>query len=343
MKSTKKKLINFALVLGSLAVVLSVGFKGVDPNELLQTLRNGIPVWIAACFLCYALYTLCDTQCISRYLKKQGCKITFSQALFVSIEGTYYSGITPGSTGGQPMQVYFLHKWGVPIGVSSSALLVKQFCYQLMMVLVDILLFIHRQDFLNDTLGGNRWILIVGFLYNSFVVSLLILAALNRTLLWRLLKFFIRVGAKLRLIKDTGATEVKWADMMDSYHNSIQSFIHHPLQLLEQLFLSAVQLFAYLAVTVFAFRALGQNTPPFFETLALSAMLFTSANYTPLPGASGAQEGFFSLFFAPVVSETVRFPALLLWRFFTYYLGPIVGAIASVVHGAKKHSTEQEA
>lgn len=335
MKANKKKIINYALVFGSLLVVLLVGFNGVEPAELLETLRHGIPIWVGACFLFYVLYMIVDSMCVRTYLKDQGFKVSFGYALFVSVEGLYYCGVTPGSAGGQPMQVYYLRKKGVPIGISSSALLVKQFSYQLVMIVLDIIVYAIDPDFVNTTLGGNRWIMIVGFLYNSLIVALLLLVALNRTLVWKMLKLIIRVGAKLHLLNDPVSTETKWESMMDSYHSSIQSFVHHPAQVLKQLGLNMLQLLIYLSITCFAFRAFGQKTPDYFKLMTMSTMLLTSANYTPLPGASGAQEGFFSLFFAPIVSESVRFPALLLWRFFTYYLTLIVGAIASVVHSAK--------
>ena len=75
----------------------------------------------------------------------------------------------------------------------------------------------------------------------------------------------------------------------------------------------------------------------------MSSLLFTSAGYTPLPGASGAQEGFFSLFFSPMCpSAGVIFPALLLWRFFTYYITLIVGGITSVFSSAIVHKGQKE-
>lgn len=336
MKVNKTKIINYALVFGALLIVLLVGFNGVEPAKLFDTLRHGIPGWVAACFLFYLLYMCTDASCIRTYLKQQGFTISFRYALFVSVEGLYYCGVTPGSAGGQPMQVYFLRKKGVPIGISSSALLVKQFSYQLVMIILDIILYLIYPDFVNSTLGGNRWILIVGFVYNSVIVGLLILVALNRSLVWKLLRLIIRIITKLHLISDPASTEAKWGSMLDSYHSSIQSFVHSPANVFKQLGLNMLQLLIYLSITCFAFRAFGQNTPGYMELMTMSTMLLTSANYTPLPGASGAQEGFFSLFFAPIVSETVRFPALLLWRFFTYYLALIVGAAASVIHSAKK-------
>lgn len=333
MKPRTKKILNFLLIFGTLAIVLFVSFKDADINEILHAFAQSAPKWIAVCFACYFLYILFDGLCIRSYLRYQGCHISIPYALFISIEGFYYSGITPGATGGQPMQVFYLSKRKVPIGLSTSALVIKQFCSQLALFVFDVVLWIWHRDFVNVTLGGNRWIFITGFAYNTFVLALLLLMAVNKRIVHALIIFCIKIGTKLHICKNPESSRVKWEDVMETYHSSIQLLIRRPLQLLLQIFLVFCQLFVFLATTCFVFNALHADMD-FFEVLTMSALLFTSAGYTPLPGASGAQEGFFSLFFSPMVSpQSLVFPALLLWRFFTYYLWLIVGAIATIFSG----------
>ena len=73
----------------------------------------------------------------------------------------------------------------------------------------------------------------------------------------------------------------------------------------------------------------------------MAMLLYVSAAYTPLPGASGAQEGVFALYFANIFPSGIRFMALLLWRFFTYYISLIIGAIVTIVKGF--HPDKQKA
>ena len=82
-----------------------------------------------------------------------------------------------------------------------------------------------------------------------------------------------------------------------------------------------------------ALGAVAGSLLPVSVRMALGVMLYTSAAYTPLPGASGAQEGVFALYFANIFPDGIRLMALLLWRFFTYYLALIVGAVTTVVQG----------
>jgi uncharacterized membrane protein YbhN (UPF0104 family) len=66
---------------------------------------------------------------------------------------------------------------------------------------------------------------------------------------------------------------------------------------------------------------------PWYHLMSLAFVLFVSASYTPLPGASGAQEGGFLFYFRGIFTGGTIGLALLTWRFFTYYLFIFVGVI----------------
>ena len=70
---------------------------------------------------------------------------------------------------------------------------------------------------------------------------------------------------------------------------------------------------------------------PWYQVLTISCLLFVSASYTPLPGASGAQEGGFLLYFRGIFKDGTIGLALLIWRFFTFYIYLIVGVFTIVI------------
>ena len=76
---------------------------------------------------------------------------------------------------------------------------------------------------------------------------------------------------------------------------------------------------------VFTYYAFGLSGTPWYQILTMSCLLFVSASYTPLPGASGAQEGGFMAYFAGIFTDGTIGVGLLIWRFFTYYMFLIVG------------------
>ena len=68
----------------------------------------------------------------------------------------------------------------------------------------------------------------------------------------------------------------------------------------------------------------------------MQTMLYIAASITPLPGASGAQEGGFYLFFGAYFPQNIIFAAMFVWRFVTYYLSIICGFIGVLIDSARK-------
>ena len=85
---------------------------------------------------------------------------------------------------------------------------------------------------------------------------------------------------------------------------------------------------------VFVYYAFGLSGTPWYHLLTLGLLLFVSASYTPLPGASGAQEGGFMYYFNGVFLGGTKGLALLIWRFFTYYLFLFVGIVMVLLEKA---------
>lgn len=333
MKPGTKKLLNFCLIFGTLLVVLLVGVNGEEMSGAVNALRSIEPQWILLCALSYLATVALDAGSLHYFLRRQGQGISYPYAVMVSILGSYYSNITPGASGGQPMQIYYMAKRKVSVGVATSALTVKFFCFQFMLAVLGTVLWIANGPFIYEQLGRNRWILIVGYSYNCFSVGLVLLMALVKKPVQVILRLALRLGKKLRLVKDEAATLAKCNEVHDTFYDSIRQIARHPIDLMVQMLYAALHLLSLMVVIYFLYQAFGLSGISYWQLTALGLMLYTSAAYTPLPGASGAQEGVFALYFSQVFPDGIRLMALLLWRFFTYYVSLIVGAVISVVYG----------
>ena len=150
-------------------------------------------------------------------------------------------------------------------------------------------------------------------------------------LVQRIAAFFIRLGHRLRLVKDAQVAALRVNTMLDSYHASVLRLSRHPRQILIQLGLSALSVLGLMSVILFVYRAFGEVGTPWHHLLTISFLLFLSASYTPLPGASGAQEGGFLLYYRGLFTQGTAGLALLVWRFMTYYLFLIIGAATTIL------------
>ena len=88
-------------------------------------------------------------------------------------------------------------------------------------------------------------------------------------------------------------------------------------------------------VIVAVYFALGLRGISVIELITMGVLLYIGASYTPLPGASGAQEGGFVVMFALIFPDAQRFVALMIWRFSTYYLSVLVGAVMAAVENIR--------
>ena len=248
--------------------------------------------------------------------------------------GSFYSAVTPAATGGQPMQVLALKKRNVPAGISSSGLAVKFFTFQTALLSMGGLLWILCPAIVETCIEQAKWIVIAGFALNGLSVAAVLLLSINKNIVRGLLTLIIRLAKAVHLVKDVARTTSRADAAISDFHASVDMLTHHPIRLLSLYLLSCLQVLGLMSIAYCVYRALGMSGQSYFDILALQFLLYIGASFTPLPGASGAQEGGFYIFFQHIFPADKLVGALLLWRFFSYYFTLILGLGAVVVDSA---------
>lgn len=335
MKPNLKRLLNFLFIALTLGLVLSIAFSENEMVNAWQALFTLQPLWMTAALLGWFANLFFDALSVRSFLRREEKNISLPAALHISLTGLYYSNLTPGASGGQPMQIYDMSKRGIPVGIASSCLSLKFFCSQLMIVLIAVTLWICNPAFVEAQLGGVKWIFVIGLLINFAAVPLVLLIALYRPLVQAMVNGVIRLGGKLHICKNPDQTILKAAATLDTYHASILRLKQHPAQILLQLFFALLSLLGLFSIPVSVYYAFGQSGTPWYHLLAVSALLFCSVSYTPLPGASGAQEGGFLVFYQGLFAPGTLRVALLVWRLVSYYLFLISGAAMTVIDNVR--------
>ncbi len=330
MKSSTKRFLNLIFIFLIFIGVLYIGFRGNDPIQILNELKS-VPIpWILGFIGAWLVYMIIETVSLNIYFRMQGYKVPWFRMFRIVLIGNYYSSITPSATGGQPMQVYYLKKSGVPIGISSSVLAVRFFMFQLTLLVLGTLFWLSNIDFVYAQMKGNLWMIYVGFFFNGITVVAVLLLAINGRVVKFLVYGIINMLEKLRLIRNKDKLLYKTDNALENFDQSVKMIRRDPSQLLIQFLITFVQFFAIFAVTVLIYHSFGLSGTNNVEILTMTSLLFIAASYTPLPGASGAQEGGFVLFFHNVFPPGTIFSALLLWRFSTYYTTLLLGFILSL-------------
>lgn len=325
--SKLQRLLSVLLLLITLGVVLYIGLNGNSLNDLAAALKNLSPGYLLVCLFSWALYVLSDAMIIHHFLIIQQKPIRFWQSLHASIVGIYYCNVTPGASGGQPMQMYCLSKYDVPVGISGSAVAVKFIVFQAVLLISGAVLWLAHGGFVAEYAGGSTWFVLLGYVVNFFSIGMVLLMAVSQKAVRWVIERCIRIGVRLRICKDPQASREKWENHCKSFLESVQQMIRRPGDLVVQCLIAFVQLMSLMIVILAVYHAFGLSGVSATELITMGVLLYIAASYTPLPGASGAQEGGFAVMFSRIFPQAHCFVALLIWRFSTYYLSVLVGAV----------------
>ena len=327
MKPNVKKVLSALFIVLSVAAVFCIAFGNAELTDAWDALRRLHPGWLIGLAGCWCAFVFFDVLATWQCLRKQGFSVGLFKVLRINLIGLYYSNITPGASGGQPMQVSYMRKAGVPVGNGTTAVTIRLIANQFMVSLLSLLFLLFNRSFVYEQLEGAIWFVRIGWLVNFAVVPLVLLAAFKPAWIRKLAGGLIGLLARIRLIRDREAAAEKVSGVLDTYYTAIHDLLRSPAQILIQCLFSALSMLALTGSVVFVYYAFGLSGTSWYHILTLSLLLFVSASYTPLPGASGAQEGGFLYYFRNIFTGGTSGIALLTWRFFTYYIALFVGVI----------------
>ncbi len=335
-QSKWSKIISGAVILISLGMVLYIAFSNQELANAWDVLFTLNPWWLLAALLCYAGYVYAEGTGLFAFLRMEGFRVKLSSAAHFSFAGMFYANITPSSTGGQPMQVYLMTQRKIPGGLATSALTARYFFNQFALVAMTAILWLMNREFAAAQLGHVAGLIVLGCVVNFACVPIIVAIMLNRRLVERIARWGIRFLEKRRLCKNPDKWEQKAMESIDHFHTSLFNLVKRPVHLMIQLAVSVVEMLCLMLVPLMVYKAFGLSGKPIMHILTVSFMLFVSASYTPLPGASGAQEGGFLVYFKGIFTDSTLPLALLVWRFMTYYVCLLLGCADSVYTSLRK-------
>ena len=311
-----------------LLITLALGIWLLASDELpiiLNTLGDLDARWMWGCVGCIGLYLFLRAAAIKYYLRSDGHRISWINATLVTGVGQFYSAITPSASGGQPLQVLAMIKMGMPASAATATVSVKFIGFQLAVMLSGGALWATHFEAVTQQLGPYRWLVTLGYFINAALMVLVALTIFKSRIVDGIVNFFIRLCVRLRLIKKEEKVRNNAFSALSEYRDALKRLIDHPRDAIVIIVLCFVQVLSYMSVIVCLYHGFKLSGAVDSNLLTLQVLLFIAAAFVPLPGAAGAQEGGFFLFFNGIFPGDTLLPAMLCWRFFTYYLLLILG------------------
>ncbi len=334
-QSHKKKhwrLLSTLLMVALIVVTMIIIFSDTSIADVWNDVRSVNPVWLslalAASLLSIVMLGVALHVSLMTLHKEP---ISIFRSIGFGFIGQYYSSITPSSSGGQPMQLYYMCAYGVDISYASLSLLLVNIAYQLVVLLVPAALFPFRANLVLNNVGPFRWFLLFGVIVSLLLIFFLGLAVFSKTFVGKAADWVIRVLAKIRIIKKPEAAYARMETYVRRYRHGARVFRSHPLLFVGELFIYVLQMCLQFVIPYFIYRAFGLHEYGVLDFLALQSVLYIAVCFLPLPGAAGATESAFLSIFRVVFQSALIVPAMLLSRLVSFYVILLVSGIISLV------------
>lgn len=330
-KEKKKIPWGMLYIIATIVAVVLFGIFNREFDNVLSIMQNLSPGFLVIAVVVTVAYFFFEGGIIRLLMKSQDIPMTISSAMKIGLIGIYYSYITPSSTGGQPMQAAYLRRDKIPVGISTAVLIMKFFCFQCAFFACSLISFFCMYQKLTAENPGIIPFIVLGLAINGGSI-VFFRCVFIRPVLHGLCSFAKKLLEKLPFLKKRKAALLLSVDKFENDFGSyIETFSEKRKSVFYGVLLSVPQFLLQMSVIYFVFLAFGYRSVNYWEVFAVQSLLQVSVSFMPMPGASGAQEIGFSAFFRNYFQNNDLYAAVMVWRFFTYYLVVIAGALLVVV------------
>lgn len=317
--SPKQVIKNGGLFIGLMLLTFFIIFKNNNIEEILNAISSLNINYIIIAIICSCAFIVCEGVNIARSLKLMEYDINLFTAIKYAIVGLFFSSVTPSASGGQPMQVYYMHKDEIQISHSSLALLIDLASYQFVTVTMAIVGYILEHKLLVNTLGNIKYLVALGIILNTLVMLLILTAIFSKRFIGKVMDFVCFVLVKFKYKKVDEFKEVT-TRQLNEYKESAKYFKENKGTMLKILLTTTVQITALHSVPFWIYKAFGLGGYSFITVVMLQAVLYISVSALPLPGAVGVSESGFMVIYKTLFPIQLLSSAMLVSRGISFYL-----------------------
>ena len=329
MKEKRRSRGDFLYVALTVVILLVFGLVNREFRSMPAVLAGLSLRFIVLAVLMTGVFLVIEGEIIRLLLWCQGERVGFWTTLKIGLIGIYYSYIRRAPRAASRCRSSTCCAIKVPAGNSTAVLFVKFFAYPALVRALHGGLLDLRVP---AAQGGKPQlipIILVGIAVNGLwivAIPLLfcapVLHGVMQGIVW-LLERCRFLKKRAQYIEKVRGFENDFASYTEKFRHKKRYYVYA---------VPALDSAGHLQMSVLyvVFRAFSYDLP-YLELLCMQTMLQASVCFVPLPGASGAQELGFSMFFSSYfASGDVLYTAVLVWRFFTYYIVVILGALLVV-------------
>lgn len=373
-KGIRKYIFYIAFVL--IATGLALFFSLYDNfDQTINALASCDWRWLLSIIGVIALSIFLDGVVIYVFCRLYTKRYHVTSGVATALIGTFYSGITPGASGGQIMEVYTLKKQGIEISNAASIFVMWFIIYQVALIGYGLVALLFKWQLLesignfNFKFGSVQFslpvipLIIFGFLLNLIVILLLFLMSYSHHFHNFIMHYGVSLFAKLHIIKNPDKTRESLRIQVENFKVELRRLQSNVPVTILILLLFVLLLTCRFSIPWFAGGALNAYSDiytfsngtwewvkhttgdytitSFFDACFLSAFHQMVTGLIPIPGSAGVSELFFALVFQNYYSKPEYIAAAqIIWRTATFHLPLLIGGITSAFYRStlKEHT-----
>ena len=344
-RNINKNLLQYGFLILLIGVTTSIVFKTLDINLLSNVLRivdekylviGGLAILVNIALEGFVLRILIDG------IHKVNVRF---RGLKLATIGFYYNLVTPFASGSQPMQIYILTKYKMPLSKAGAIITNKSILYQLVVTIYCSILIIFNFKLIRTQMSAVIPLVLLGIAMNLFTALMAILIIFNPNKVKYYARLFINFICRFKLFKSLEKKFSNIENFIDDYSNSIQFFIKNKKLMVSAVIITLVQISFYFSISFWIYKAFNLQGQTYLNILTLQVLLYMAISPIPTPGNVGANELAFFTIFKGVFPKYLMGYAVFLYGGFMYYLILIGSGIFTIIthHRIKvNYSSKQE-
>ncbi len=326
----KGRLLNAFLCIFAFGMLIGYLFFAGEGEELAHALSNMQWPWLTLAVIMVVVYWLLESVCMQIFSHDMFPNFKFINTLKCTIIGQYFNCITPLSSGGQPFQAYYYNRFGMPLSKSLPMLLCRFVTYQITTSLFCAVVLILRLSYFVDDNPALTTLVIIGFVGGLTLLAGLLAVAFWRSGILKLVSIVFKLLAKMRIVKNPDEKIAGITKTIDDCYTEMHYLFKRPKLFIQSIGVTLIQLLEYFAISYVIMRGLGCDGD-FLTVVSCQAFVYMISSFVPTPGAMGAAETSYALFFGTIYPGA-SFVALstFIWRFLTFYFPIVVGMLLTL-------------
>ena len=299
-----------------------------DYKNIMYWLVNCNKIYLLLAIIVYFISVVIDSFSFHLIIKQYSKSYSFKDTLNLNVMTKFFNGVTPLSTGGQPLQIYQLYKNNIKLNDATNIVVQFFIIYQIAMVIFSTIAIILNRIF--HIFVKNlfiRKLVVLGYIINVIVLLVLFLISLNKSFNVKIITFSIKVLSKLKIVKNKDKLIKKWEEKCENFYNSAQVLKKNWTILIKGTIIQIIQLLFVYSIPLLISKAIYDSSNiNLLYSIVSSSYVYLIGSYIIIPGATGGIEYGFMKLFSNFLKQKSILSATILWRFITYYLPVIVGA-----------------